>query len=276
MTHTLYTIDAFTREPFKGNPAAVCVLESAADEAWMKLVAREMNLSETAFLHRIDGGWNLRWFTPAVEVKLCGHATLASAFTLWETGVLRGDEEARFHTLSGWLVCRRDGDWIEMNFPAKVTAACAAPDGLGAALGAELLWSGHSGMDFLVEVADETTLRALKPDFRALASLPARGIIVTCRSDSPGFDFVSRFFCPAVGVNEDPVTGSAHCALGPWWQSRLGKSEFTASQASERGGTVKLEVRGDRVLLRGQAVMMSRVELNAECRMKMPRPGAER
>jgi len=260
MIIVLHVVDAFTHEPFKGNPAAVCVLDAPADEAWMKRVAREMNLSETAFLHPVDGGWNLRWFTPAVEVKLCGHATLASAFVLWETGVLRPDEAARFHTLSGWLTCRRDRDWIEMDFPAKAAAPCAAPAGLAEALGVELLWSGHSGMDYLVEVANEKTLRALQPDFRALAALPVRGIIVTCRSDSPEFDFVSRFFCPAVGVDEDPVTGSAHCALGPYWQSKLGKSDFTAWQASERGGTVKLTVSGDRMLLRGQAVMMSRVE----------------
>jgi predicted PhzF superfamily epimerase YddE/YHI9 len=263
MSTILHVVDAFTDEPFKGNPAAVCVLGAAADEAWMMLVAREMNLAETAFLHPIEGGWGLRWFTPAVEVKLCGHATLASAFTLWNTGALHRDEAARFHTLSGWLTCRRDGDWIGMDFPALFPVHCSEPDGLREALGAELVWTGHSGMDFLVEVADEKTLRDLKPDFSALATLPVRGIIVTCRSDSPEFDFVSRFFCPAVGVNEDAVTGSAHCTLGPYWQSKLGQSEFTAWQASERGGTVKLVARGERVLLRGQAVMMSRVELGA-------------
>jgi PhzF family phenazine biosynthesis protein len=220
-----------------------------------------MNLSETAFLHAIDGGYSLRWFTPAAEVKLCGHATLASAFSLWENGLLRPDETARFHTHSGWLTCRRDGDWIEMDFPAKVATPCPTPAGMSEALGAELLWVGNSGMDYLVEVADEKTLRALKPNISALATLPARGVIVTCRSESAEFDFLSRFFAPAVGVNEDPVTGSAHCALGPYWQSKLGRADFTAYQTSARGGIVKLGVRGDRVLLRGQAVMVSRVEL---------------
>jgi PhzF family phenazine biosynthesis protein len=263
MTNTLHTIDAFTNKPFTGNPAAVCIRDAPADETWMRLVAREMNLSETAFLHPIEGGYSLRWFTPAAEVKLCGHATLASAFTLWHTGVLRSDETARFHTLSGWLTCRRDGDWIEMDFPANVATPCAEPAGLSDALGARLLWAGNSGMDFLVEVADEKTLRGLKPNFGAIAALPVRGTIVTCRSDAAEFDFVSRFFAPAVGVNEDSVTGSAHCTLGPYWQAKLGKSDFTAYQASERGGIVKVGVRGQRVLLRGQAVMMSMVELNS-------------
>ncbi|MBC8011369.1 MAG: PhzF family phenazine biosynthesis protein [Burkholderiales bacterium] len=263
MSLTLHVVDAFTDRPFAGNPAAVCVLTAPADETWMKLVAREMNLSETAFLHPIEDGWSLRWLTPAVEVKLCGHATLASAFILWETGVLRADEPARFFTLSGWLTCRREGAWIEMDFPAKVCTPCAAPEGLAAALGCEVLATGLNGMDYLVEVADEPTLRALKPNFSALATLPVRGVIVTCRGASPEFDFVSRFFAPAAGVNEDPVTGSAHCALGPYWQAKLGKSDFTAHQASERGGIVKLTVRADRVLLRGQAVLMSKLELLA-------------
>jgi len=263
MSHNLHIIDAFTNRPFAGNPAAVCVLAAPGDESWMKLVAREMNLSETAFLHPIEGGWSLRWFTPKVEVKLCGHATLASAFTLWETGVLGAGETLRFHTLSGWLPCRRVDEWIEMDFPAKVCTPCAAPAGLAAALGCEHLTIGLNGMDYLLEVADEATLRSLKPDFTALAVLPVRGVIVTCRSASPEFDFVSRFFAPAAGVNEDPVTGSAHCALGPYWQAKLGQSDFTAYQASERGGIVKVGVRGERVLLRGQAVMMSLVEMRA-------------
>lgn len=263
MSHTLHIIDAFTDKPFTGNPAAVCLLEKPADETWMKLVAREMNLSETAFLHPVDGGWSLRWFTPAMEVTLCGHATLASAYTLWEAGVLQPDETARFHTLSGWLICRRDGSWIEMDFPAKVCEPCPAPDGLAAALGCDLLAVGLNGLDYLVEVADEERLRSLKPNFTALSALPVRGVIVTCRSESAVFDFISRFFAPAAGVKEDPVTGSAHCALGPYWRGLLGKDDFTAYQASERGGIVKLTVSGDRVMLRGQAVMMSRVELMA-------------
>jgi PhzF family phenazine biosynthesis protein len=261
MSLTLHVVDAFTSRPFAGNPAAVCVLDAPREDAWMQLVAREMNLSETAFLHRIEGGLSLRWFTPAIEVKLCGHATLASAHALWETGVLKRDEPARFHTLSGWLTCRSAGDWIEMDFPARECVPCEPPAGLADALGCEVRACGNNGMDCLAEVADETVLRALTPNFSSLAKLPVRGVIVTCRSASPEFDFVSRFFAPAAGVNEDPVTGSAHCALGPWWQARLGRADFTAHQASTRGGIVKLSMRGERVLLRGQAVMMSRVEL---------------
>lgn len=258
---TLHVVDAFTDQPFGGNPAAVCLLDHPAEETWMRLVAREMNLSETAFLHPIDGGFSLRWFTPAVEVKLCGHATLASAFVLWETGVLKADEEALFLTLSGWLRCWREGDGIAMDFPANDCEPATVPDGLADALGCAVSAYGFNGVDCLVEVDDETILRGLKPNFSALAALPVRGVIVTCRGDGKPFDFLSRFFAPSVGVNEDPVTGSAHCALGRYWQAKLGKSGFTAYQASERGGVVKLTVEGDRVILRGQAVMTSRVQL---------------
>lgn len=261
MSLILHFVDAFTDRPFAGNPAAVCVLPGPVDERWMQLVAREMNLSETAFLQPIENGWSLRWLTPTVEVKLCGHATLASAFTLWETGRLRPDETARFFTSSGWLTCRRDRDWIEMDFPAQIPQPCAAPEGLAVALGCEPLGGCRSDMDYLVEIADETTLRALKPTFSALARLPLRGVIVTCRSTSSAHDFVSRYFAPAVGVNEDPVTGSTHCLLGPYWARKLGKSEFTACQASDRGGVIQLHLNGDRVLLRGQAVMMGKMEL---------------
>lgn len=257
---TLHVVDAFTDRPFGGNPAAVCLLDHPADESWMKLVAREMNLSETAFLHPVAEGYSLRWFTPAVEVKLCGHATLASAFALWETGASAA-EPLRFQTLSGELRCQREGDGIAMDFPAKVCDAAPVPDGLAEALGCEVHFCGLNGMDYLVEVDDETILRGLKPNFTALSPLPVRGVIVTCRGDGQPFDFLSRFFAPAAGVNEDPVTGSAHCALGPYWRTKLGRSDFTAYQASERGGVVKLTVREDRVILRGQAVMMSTVEL---------------
>lgn len=261
MLQDLYVVDAFTNQPFAGNPAAVCLLESPADERWMQQVAREMNLSETCFLVPIDEGYALRWFTPATEVRLCGHATLASAFTLWETGVLASDAAARFQTLSGWLTCRRAGNWIEMDFPAQRVSPREAPTGLLPALDVDPLWLGANGMDYLVEVANAAVLRALQPNFSLLATVQARGVIVTCRSDSPDFDFLSRFFAPAAGVNEDPVTGSAHCALGPYWEGKLGRAAFTAFQASPRGGVVKLAVRGDRVLLSGQAVMMSRVSL---------------
>lgn len=270
MSLTLHVVDAFTSRPFAGNPAAVCVLDAPREDAWMQLVAREMNLSETAFLHRIEGGWSLRWFTPAVEVKLCGHATLASAHALWETAALKRDEAARFHTLSGWLTCRCAGDWIEMDFPARPCEPCEVPAGLAEALGCEVQACGNNGMDYLAEVADEPGLRGLTPNFSALGKLPVRGVIVTCRSPAPEFDFVSRFFAPAAGVNEDPVTGSAHSALGPYWQTKLGKTDFTAFQASARGGIVQLSVSGDRVLLRGQAVLMSRVEL-MHCDMQTAR-----
>jgi PhzF family phenazine biosynthesis protein len=227
----------------------------------MKRVAREMNLSETAFLHPVDGGFSLRWLTPAVEVKLCGHATLASAFVLWETGVLAHQDSARFHTLSGWLTCHREGDWIAMDFPTKECAPCDPPEGLAQAIGADLLFCGNNGMDYLVEVGDAAILRGLRPDLSHLTRLPVRGVIVTSPSDRGEFDFLSRFFAPAAGVNEDPVTGSAHCALGPYWAAKTGRTEFIAYQASERGGTVRLQVNRDRVMLRGQAVLMSRVEL---------------
>lgn len=261
MSQILHVVDAFTSEPFAGNPAAVCLRERPADDAWMKRVAREMNLSETAFLHPIDGGFSLRWLTPAVEVKLCGHATLASAHALWATGGVCADEAVRFHTLSGWLTCRREGDWIAMDFPAVVATPSEVPAGLAAALGATPRACSRNAMDLLIELADEATVRSLTPNISALAALPVRGVIVTSLAATAGYDFVSRFFAPAAGVNEDPVTGSAHCALGPYWQAKCGKSEFTAYQASERGGTVKVSVRGDRVILRGQAVLMSRVEL---------------
>jgi predicted PhzF superfamily epimerase YddE/YHI9 len=263
MSQILYVVDAFTDKSFGGNPAAVCFSEAHADETWMKLVAREMNLSETAFLHPVEGGFSLRWLTPLLEVKLCGHATLASAFVLWENGVLKPDAVARFHTLSGWLTCRYEGGWIVMDFPAKVCVPTPPPEGLAEALGCQVLACGLNEMDYLVEVVNEEVLRGLRPNFTALSKLPVRGVITTCRSELPDFDFVSRFFAPAAGVNEDPVTGSAHCALGPYWQAKLGKCELTAYQASPRGGIVKLAVAGERVMLRGQAVMMSRVELFA-------------
>ena len=257
----IYQVDAFTDQPFAGNPAAVCLLLAPCDEQWMQSVAREMNLSETAFLHREKDGWLLRWFTPAVEVALCGHATLASAHVLWETGQLLPDETARFHTKSGLLTAERNGSGIEMNFPAKIATPADAPAGLAEALGVKPLFVGRSAFDYLVEADSAAAVRALKPDFTRLGELPVRGVIVTSGSDRPEFDFVSRFFAPAAGVNEDPVTGSAHCTLGPFWETRLNKSEFTAYQASARGGVVKVRVAGDRVFLGGRAVTVLRGEL---------------
>jgi PhzF family phenazine biosynthesis protein len=248
-------VDAFTNQPFAGNPAAVCVLPEAPSESWMRNVAREMNLSETAFLVPQDGGYNLRWFTPAVEVDLCGHATVASAHVLWEDGHLPPGRQARFHTRSGLLTADQQGDWIELDFPAKIATAAEAPPELLPALGVkQAQFVGKNAFDYLVEVDSEETLRSLTPDHSTLRKVPVRGIIVTARPASAEFDFVSRFFAPGSGVDEDPVTGSAHTALGPYWAARLGKSEFTAFQASARGGVVRVRLKGDRVMLGGQAV----------------------
>jgi PhzF family phenazine biosynthesis protein len=254
-------VDAFTDTPFAGNPAAVCLLSAPRDEGWMQSVAREMNLSETAFLVKRDDGFALRWFTPAVEVALCGHATLASAHVLWEEGHLPAQSQARFHTKSGLLTGDRAGEWIELDFPAKREEPATVPPGLAEALGVTPKYVGKNQFDYLVEVDAEDTVRRLAPDHAGLAALPVRGVIVTSRASSPGYDFVSRFFAPGVGVPEDPVTGSAHCALGPFWQARLGKSDFTAYQASPRGGTVRVRVAGDRVKLGGKAVTVLRGEL---------------
>jgi predicted PhzF superfamily epimerase YddE/YHI9 len=258
----LAQVDAFTSTPFAGNPAAVCLLPEARDEAWMQNVAREMNLSETAFLvRRADGSFDLRWFTPAVEVALCGHATLASAHALWEQGDLEAQTIARFHTKSGLLTAERMGDWIELNFPATIAEAADPPPGLIDALGAPARYVGRSRFDYLVEVDSEATVTSLRPDFARLRTLPVRGVIVTSAATSDGLDFVSRFFAPGSGIDEDPVTGSAHCALTPFWSRRLGRTEMIARQLSARGGTVRVQLDGDRVRLRGQAVTVIRGEL---------------
>ena len=260
MTLPIYQVDAFTEKPFSGNPAAVCLLSESLDSAWMQNVAREMNLSETAFLQKEADGYNLRWFTPAVEVDLCGHATLASAHILWETGLLSPQEQARFHTRSGLLTAEWRGGEIELNFPAKPEEPAVPPSDLARALGVKPRYTGRSKFDYLVEVESEDTVRGLTPDFSLLKSLAIRGTVVTSRASTAGFDFVSRFFAPAVGVNEDPVTGSAHCTLGPFWSKRLGKNDLYAYQASPRGGTLRVRVAGDRVFLGGKAVTVLRGE----------------
>jgi PhzF family phenazine biosynthesis protein len=234
---------------------------AARDEEWMQREAMEMNLSETAFLHPQDGGYRLRWFTPAVEVALCGHATLASAHVLWETKTLAPGDEARFHTQSGLLTCRRDGEWIWMDFPAKPEQPSGPIAGLAEALGVTPVHVGRSHYDVLVEVASEDEVRRVEPDIRALRGVQARGVIVTARGSGDGCDFISRFFAPNAGVDEDPVTGSAHCVLAPYWAKRLGRSELTGYQASRRGGTVRVRAAGDRVLLGGRAVTVLRGEL---------------
>jgi len=225
----------------------------------MRQVALEMNLSETAFLHPEKGGYRLRWFTPAIEVDLCGHATLAGAHVLWEDGHLPVDAEARFHTRSGLLTCRKNDDWIEMNFPAKIAEPADAPPQLAEALGAELLFVGRNAFDYLVLVADEQTLRAIHPNHHLLRKLPVRGVIVTARGTD--YDFVSRFFAPGSGIDEDPVTGSAHAALAPFWSHRLSRTEMVGYQASARGGVVKMRMMGDRIALSGQAVTVMRGDL---------------
>jgi PhzF family phenazine biosynthesis protein len=260
----LLQVDAFTDAPFRGNPAAVCLLDGREpDDAWLQNVAAEMNLSETAFLRRLgDGDWSLRWFTPAIEVDLCGHATLASAHALWEEGLLPRGETVRFQTRSGLLTAANAGDWIELNFPATPAEAAQAPEGLLEGLGVTPLWVGRNRFDYLVEVASEDNVRALKPDFAQLGRVRARGVIVTSRSSTPEYDFVSRFFAPQAGVDEDPVTGSAHCTLAPYWSSRLGRTRLTAYQASRRGGVLQTEIDGDRVRIAGRAVTVLRGELD--------------
>ncbi len=273
MPLNLYQVDAFTDRPFAGNPAAVCLLPGARDPRWLQDVAREMNLAETAFLYPAApvppggakpgfeaGDWHLRWFTPAVEVELCGHATLASAHVLWQTGRLAAGETARFHTLSGLLTADQKADgWIELDFPARPVDAVAPPDGLLEAFGlqgsnAGPVFVGKSRYDYLLELPAEDAVRAAAPDFAALRKLPVRGVIVTARADAPPFDIVSRFFAPGAGVDEDPVTGSAHCTLGPYWAAKLGKNDLLAYQASARGGVLRVRVEGERVRLGGQAV----------------------
>jgi PhzF family phenazine biosynthesis protein len=261
MTQMIYQVDSFTNRPFAGNPAGVCLLPEPAEAAWMQSFAREMNLSETAFLVRQADGFDLRWFTPTAEVRLCGHATLASAHILWQTGMLPHGEQARFHTLSGLLTASQRADWIEMDFPARPARPVQPPAGLTEALGVKARFVGRDADDYLVEVESEAIVRTLKPDFTALEKLDVRGTIVTACSTDPAFNFVSRFFAPAVGINEDPVTGSAHCCLTPYWAEKLGKTEMAAFQASARGGIVHVHLVGERVLLSGQAVTVMQCEL---------------
>lgn len=256
-------VDAFTDTPFAGNPAAVCVLPEPRQAGWMQLVAREMQLSETAFLvRRQDGdGYDLRWFTPAAEVELCGHATLASAHVLWEDGHLSRWETAAFHTLSGVLSATCTGDWIELDFPAVPEQPTTPPAGLLQAVGVTPVYVGNSAGKYLLQVTSEDEVRRVQPDGNAIKHLGVRGVIVTSVAAIPAFDFVSRYFAPLVGIDEDPVTGSAHCILGPFWARHFHKNTLTAYQASARGGVVRVRVAGRRVYLAGQAVTVLRGEL---------------
>jgi len=259
----IFTVDAFTCEHFRGNPAAVCILSTGRDARWMQLVAREMNLSETAFLQRGRDGYDLRWFTPVVEVDLCGHATLASAHILWEAGYEEVRDEIRFNTRSGRLSAVKKGDWIELDFPAEPAMMVEPPALVLEALGIKPMYAGKNRFDYLIEVESEEIVRSIKPDFKLLSEATERGVMVTAISDIKGYDFVSRFFAPAVGIDEDPVTGSAHCCLGPYWKERLGKSELLAYQASERGGILRVGVGKERVRIGGMAITVMKGELLA-------------
>jgi PhzF family phenazine biosynthesis protein len=260
----LLLVDAFTDRPFSGNPAAVCLLPQWRDDRWLQSVAAEMKHSETAYLVRNADGFDLRWFTPALEVDLCGHATLASAHALWEQGVVSATAPLRFKTRSGTLTAARQDGRIELDFPLNPEEAVDPPAELLPALGVTAKYVGKSRFDYLVEVESESVLRKISPDFKRLASAPVRGTIVTSRSSDPRFDFVSRFFAPAAGVDEDPVTGSAHCCLAAFWRKRLGKDEFLAYQASPRGGVVYVRVANDRAILGGQAVTVTTGELTQD------------
>lgn len=263
MSVPLYQVDAFTTERFRGNPAAVCLLEEPADGSGMQALAAEMNLSETAFLTQEDApyAFALRWFTPTTEVELCGHATLASAHVLWETGRAPTASTLTFHTASGVLTAARDGAPIWLDFPALASEPVADVPCLAAALGVEPRAVARNPHDLLVELPSAEAVRALHPDLELLRAIDTRAVVVTAASDEPGYDFVSRCFAPRAGIAEDPVTGSAHCALGPWWAPRVGRNELVGLQASARGGVVQVKIRGDRVALGGRAVTVVRGEL---------------
>jgi PhzF family phenazine biosynthesis protein len=259
---TITQVDAFADKPFTGNPAAVCLLQQPSDGAWMQVVAREMNLSETAFLVKRDHGFDLRWFTPTIEVDLCGHATLASAHVLWEQGHLSQDETACFHTRSGVLTAKKKGTWIELDFPATpVKRDGVSCEEVQSALGIRVKSVGLTRFDYFAELENEEAVRSLRPDFTKVGQLGTRGLIVTSASSSSNYDFVSRFFAPCAGIDEDPVTGSAYCCLGPFWKARLGRDDLVGYQASARGGFVRTRCEGDRVLISGQAVTVLRGEL---------------
>jgi len=268
----IFQVDAFTDTAFSGNPAAVCLLTGPAGPAWMQQVAGEVNLPMTAFLAPRADGFAVRWFTPAAEVILCGHATLASAHVLVEQGLAAEDAPIRFESASGPLIAGRDGGMITLDFPARPVTAAPPPPGLLTALGVgRPAWTGQATEDFFVVLDREEQVRELDPDLTSLAAIDTRGAIVTAPATRPGADFVSRFFAPAIGVPEDPVTGSAHCTLAQYWGDRLGRRELTGYQASPRGGTVRVRWHGDRVTLAGQAVTVSSGTLDDAA---LPRPAA--
>jgi len=261
MAQKVVQIDSFTDTPFAGNPAAVCLMEKPADPSWMQLVAREMNLSETAFLYPIEDGYHLRWFTPTKEVDLCGHATLASAHMLYEDGHVSKTGVISFSTRSGKLTASYDKGWLYLDFPATPNTRIDLQQLLKSTREKERINGLSSERWILAEFETEQEVRLYQPDFAAIAALPGGHLLITARSTMPGVDFVSRCFAPGAGINEDPVTGSAHTTLGPYWMSKLGKSEFLAYQASARSGYVRVRVAGDRVILGGQAITVMRGEL---------------
>lgn len=260
----LFHVDAFAERPFSGNPAAVCLLPSWKEDCWLQAVGREMNLSETAFLVPTAGGFDLRWFTPKAEVDLCGHATLASAHVLWQQNLANPGDVIRFSTKSGVLKAVRMRDAVELDFPLEPDEPADPPANLLSALGVSARYVGKNRLDYVVEVESEQMLRQVAPDFKLLATILCRGVIVTSRSADPQFDFVSRAFFPRLGVDEDPVCGSAHCCLGPFWKRRTGKNNFVAYQASARGGVVKVRLAQNRAFLGGKAVIVAKGELVAE------------
>jgi len=264
MTERVAIVDAFTSSPFGGNPAAVCLLDGARDADWMAVVAREMNAAATAFVRPSgDGAFDLRWWSPVRELELCGHGTLASAHVLWESGALGARSAARFRTRSGELTAGRRGDWIDLDFPLTPAAPIAPPPALLAALGVDARFVGRSRFDYLVEVEDERAVAAVRPDFAVLKTCDARGAIVTSAAHDADVDFVSRYFAPAFGIDEDSATGSTHCCLGPFWSARLGKHELVARQLSARGGVLRTAIAADRVRLSGQAITVMRGDLLA-------------
>ena len=261
MRVNLFQVDAFTSIAFRGNPAAVCLLNTPADDEWMQSLAAEMNLSETAFLLPEGDGWNLRWFTPKTEVDLCGHATLASARVLFELQPELRKTSLVFETLSGRLLARWVDDLVELDFPAMVFQVFNPEDGVSKALGFEPVAAVCSGNYFLFEAAEEDLVCRAQVDIQALARLPMPEVIITATSKDPAYDFISRFFAPQLGVDEDPVTGSAHCLLAPYWAQKQGKRDFRAFQASSRGGVLDLQLEGERVRIRGEARIIFRAEL---------------
>lgn len=253
-----WQIDAFTDHAFGGNPAAVCWLEQEAETSWMQSVAAEMNLSETAFVRRIGDRHELRWFTPTIEVDLCGHATLATAKAIWSEGLASKECPLRFQTRSGELTCHLVDNLIELNFPATPPSDIPVTDLMCEALGVRPVSVGQSRFYQMAVLENAEAVRTVSPDFEMMEKIPTLGVIVTAAADEQGFDMVSRFFAPAMGVNEDPVCGSAHCCLAPYWGQRLGKGKLTAFQASARGGILHLRTEGDRVVLGGEAVIVWR------------------